>query len=191
MDTTTEKYRVTKNYILLHKKNVSLSAAVILGMLLLIAGLLWLISSNIPKVIYKPVAACELFSMNEAKMLLGPNAILGNSTTPIQSKNTAVSQCGYTDGNPNTASMIVAAVTVRSGVNDKGVEQNKAEFTAGRPKSGIEIIKNLGDSAYFNRSVGQLNILSGKRWVIISYGYGNTPEKNTITDAQTLAQLIL
>jgi hypothetical protein len=87
--------------------------------------------------------------------------------------------------------MIVAAMTVRSGINDKGVEQNKTEFSVGRPHKNIEIVKDLGDNAYFNQTLGQLNILDGRKWIILSYGVGSAPEANTVDKAVELAHKII
>lgn len=85
---------------------------------------------------------------------------------------------------------VVAAVNVRAAINDKGAEQNKTEFAAGRPRAAKEV-KNVGERAYWNLETGQLNLLSGRNWVIISYGVGATPEANTLDDAIKLAKKVL
>lgn len=174
-----------------HKKQLTIGiTGAVIALLSVIAVIIW-INSNMPKVVYQPSVACDLFTTAEAKQLLGANAIHSGISEPVLSGNTASSNCGYTDGNPDTKAMIVAAVVVRSGVNEKGVARNKTEFAAGRPTTGIEIVKDVGESAYFNKTVGQLNVLDGRRWIIVSYGTGATPETNNVADTVRLARLVL
>lgn len=85
----------------------------------------------------------------------------------------------------------VTAIIVRSGVNDKGIEQNKREFTAGKPTQSVEPIKGLGDDAYFNQKNDQQNILNDRDWMIASYGVGSVPEANTVEKAIELANMIV
>jgi hypothetical protein len=184
--------QAAKVSIVAHKKEYMIGAGVVLGSLALIIAIIALFVQNgAPKIDYQPAAACDLFTAAEAKTLLGARALNSTSKSPVISGNTAVSNCGYTDGSTDTENMIVAAMTVRSGINDKGVEQNKTEFSVGRPHKNVEIVKDLGDNAYFNQTLGQLNILDGRKWIILSYGVGSTPEANTVDKAVELARKII
>lgn len=143
-------------------------------------------------VVYQPVKACDMITLAEAKDLLGSKTLNSVNEKPVIEKDTAVSRCGYTDGNEIQGQMIVAAVIVRSGVNDDGVEQNKAQFIAGKPKKeGIETVEGVGDAAYYNSELGQLNVLRGRDWLILSYGLGADPLANTLDDAKKLARAVL
>lgn len=184
-------FHTAKNTVLNNKEASAIAAAAIVAVVLLVVVLFLAVQSNAPKIVYMPTAACELFTSDEATMLLGDRAFNSSDKQPVISKNTAVSNCGYTDGNPDKNTMLVAAITVRAGINDEGVQQNKTEFSAGRPTDNIEIVKNLGDSAYFNEKVGQLNILDGRNWIILSYGQGSAPEQNTLKKTTELAQLVV
>jgi hypothetical protein len=181
----------TKTYIADNKKNLIVGLAITLGAIVTTGIIALCIYNSTPKVIYQPTAACDMFNATKAKELLGNKTITSSVAAPTQSGDTASSNCGYTDGNPDTNNMIVAAISVRSGINDKGVEQNKTEFASGRPKTDVKIINNLGESAYFNQKLGQLNILNGHQWIIISYGVGSSPQTNTEDDAVKLARKIL
>lgn len=180
----------TKTYVTAHKKYFILGTEIAFGTIVAITISLFIYNSS-PKVTYPATKACDLLSSVEAKELLGNRTTPSSSHAPVISDNTASSDCGYTDGNPDTNSMVVAALIVRSGINDKGVQQNKTEFIAGKPTTDVETIKNIGDSAYFNHTLGQLNILSGRRWIILSYGVGSTPTSNTLDDALKLAIKVL
>jgi hypothetical protein len=179
-----------KDYVTAHKKYFVIGGEVLLGIIVLGVIAICIYNSG-SKVVYQPARACDLLSFNEAKDLLGKNTLTSSVSDPTISGDTATSNCGYADGNPDTNSMIVAAVMVRSGINDKGVQQNKAEFSAGRPTKNTETVKNLGDGAYFNDTLGQLNILSGRRWIILSYGTASAPATNTLDNAITLGNKIL
>jgi hypothetical protein len=186
-----ERFEAAKAYAQERRSELLIGLAVVLGIGILIAGIILVIYNNTPKVDYPPVAACELFTDEEASELLGENAVISTSTAPVVSGNTATSRCGYTDGNPQIQDMIVAAMTVRSGVNDNGVEQNKTEFAANRASDTVDAVENIGDSAYFNRELGQLNVLNGRDWIILSYGVGEEPTANTLDDALKFAKIIV
>lgn len=87
--------------------------------------------------------------------------------------------------------MLVAAIAVRSGINDKGVDQNKTEFATSKQGKSNEVVKDVGDSAYFNKELGQLNVLDDRKWVILSYGAGSAPQANTVDKATELAKKVL
>lgn len=181
----------TKIYIAENKKNLVTGLAITLGTIITIGIIALCIYNSTPKVVYQPTAACDMFSATKAKELLGDKTITSSIAAPTQSGDTALSNCGYTDGNPDTNNAIVAAIMVRSGINDKGVQQNKTEFSASQPATDVKTVKDLGDSAYFNQKLGQLNILNGRQWIIISYGVGSSPQTNTEDDAVKLARKIL
>lgn len=172
------------------KKELFIGIAIVLASIAAIAGIAFWIYSLTPRIVYQPADACELLTSSEAHELLGKDTLRSKHTAPTQSKNTATSQCGYTDGKSEMNDMVVAAVVVRSGVNDAGVQQNKTEFVAGKPASATPV-KDLGDNAYYNQNIGQLNVLNGRDWLILSYGVGSTPETNTLEKAVTLARKVL
>lgn len=176
------------SYVTTHKKEFITGAAVILGAAVIAALFIY---NNPRVVVYQPVNACALFSPIEAQSLLGDKVISVDTKGSVVSGNIAISKCSYTDSNHDTTKLMVAAVAVRSGVNDKGVQQNKADFANAKPSTGVEVVKDLGDSAYFNQVRGQLNVLNGRRWIIISYGLGSAPETNTVDKAVELARKVL
>jgi hypothetical protein len=183
--------QTTKYYFTTYKKLLATIAIVLLALAVIITGIVLLIKNSATKVVYQPANACDLFTPDEARELLGNKSIHSGVETPALQGNTATSKCGYTDGNPDMNNAVVAAVVVRSGVNDKGVEQNQKEFDAGKPTKNVEDIKNLGDKAYFNRDNGQLNVLKGHDWILFSYGVGAAPSTNTLEDAMKLADKVL
>ena len=177
-----------KTYIATHKRET------IIGIILfiIIASLVTLfIYGNLSRVVYKPTNACDLLTPAKAQDLLGDGVISIDTKGARISGNVATSKCSYTDRKESQDQMRVAAVAVRSGINDRGVTQNKADFAKSKAGKEVVDVDHLSDDAYFNPVVGQLNILDGKRWIIISYGIGATPQDNSVDDAIQLANIIL
>ena len=188
-----KKYFLTaKEYVLEHKKEFIVGGSVTLAVAIFLFGLaLYSYNTALPKIVYEPARACNLFTYAEAKELLGDATINTVATEPTQSGSVTVSNCGYSDGLIDTDNAVVAAVSIRSGINDAGIEINKAQFDSGKPTSDIEIVSGVGDSAYFNKILGQLNVLKQSTWILISYGPAADPSRNTIEDAIKLANKVL
>jgi len=174
-----------------YKKELIIGAVVVFAVIAIIAAIVFAIANSGPKVDYPPTVACDTLTSLEAQELLGNSAFNSADDPAVISGDLATSRCGYTDGTNNTETMIVAAVILRAGINDKGVEQNKTEFAQGTPTQGVEVVKDLGDSAYYNQVNGQLNVLKDKNWYIFSYGVGSTPEANIVEDTVKLAEKVL
>lgn len=174
-----------------YKKELIIGAVAVFAVIAIIAAIVFAIANSGPKVDYPPTVACDTLTSLEAQELLGNSAFNSADDPAVISGDLATSRCGYTDGTNNTETMIVAAVILRAGINDKGVEQNKTEFAQGTPTQGVEVVKDLGDSAYYNQLNGQLNVLKDKNWYIFSYGVGSTPEANIVEDTVKLAEKVL
>ena len=180
-----------KTYIIDHKKEFKAGAIAALVMLL-VGGLVALFVYNsrekLPDIVYQPVKACDLFTLEVAHELLGKD-VLNNVTDPSVSGNTATSKCSYTD--TNKEGLTVAAVAVRTGINDTGVLENHDDFAALQQANETESVKDTGEQAYFIPSIGQLNILYGYSWITVTYGKGDDLSKFRLEDALKLAHKIL
>lgn len=179
------------------KTYVSQQSEILIGLIVVVVSIsaivgIAVIAENVqPKIVYEPAKACELLTLPEAVTILGDKAVPTNNTAPSQSQNVTTSQCGYTDGTPDTETMLVAAVVVRSGINDDGTEQNRSEFSTAKSQIDTQPVNGVGDDAFYNAKLGQLNILSGRNWMILSSGVGSTPQANTLEDSLTLARTVL
>jgi len=180
---------VMKTFFITHKKKFITGLYIFLG-LAAIAFVVALIIYNTPKT-YQAAKACDLLTPAKAQDLLGDKVISLESNAPIISGDTATSKCSYTDSNPDKNKMMVAAIAVRSGINDKGVLQNKNTFMSNKAANkNVETVNGLDGDAYFNAQLGQLNILRNREWIILSYGVGTAPETNTIEGATKLANTV-
>lgn len=173
------------------KNEAAIGVVVVLILVGIVIAIAAFVQSAGPKIVYKPAKACELLTPAKAQDFLGNKVINVEKNEPVISGNTATSKCSYTDNNQDTNSMLVAAIAVRSGINDEGVLQNKTDFAKARANSTSEAVKDIGESAYFNQTSGQLNVLRDKNWFIFSYGIGSAPESNTLDKAIDFAHKIL
>lgn len=172
-------------------KEIAVGVAIILSFACLIIAIVSLIMASGPKIDYQPAVACNLLTKDEAREMLGQDVLGGERKNPTLSNDVATSKCAYTDMNKDPQAMLVAAVAVQSAVTDKGIQRVKAEFAASKIGKNTETVTWLGDSAYFNPALGQLNILDGRNWIIVSYGAGESPENNTLEQATELAQKVI
>lgn len=152
---------------------------------------LFFVQSSRPNIVYQPTIACKKFDSPKAKAVLGDAALKTIDEEPSIVRDVAISKCGYTNGNPDMSRVVVAAMIVRTGINDEGSAKNKSEFTTNIATPGVQEVKNLADKAYFNTQKGQLNILEGHDWLVISYGVANDPQANTLDKSVELARKIL
>lgn len=178
-------------FITAHKSDLFAGAGVALFVLAVAATVVIVVLNGRPSHPYPAVDACNLLTESEARTLLGATIINSNNSGPVVSGDTSVSKCSYTDTNPDENRMEVAAVAVRTGVDDKGVAQNAADFKKAETRTGTKAVKTLKHKAFFDETTGQLNILDGHSWVILSYGVGSTQTANTLADGIRLANLVL
>lgn len=146
-----------------------------------------------PQYTYQPVKACDLFTPTEAQDLLGDHVINVDTKAPAVSGGLATSKCSYTDSPDETdvSNMMVAAVAVRSAVEDEGIAKNKSDFAAAKANNDTQDVQDIGDSAYFNKTNGKLYILDGRKWFILNYGLGSDPKANTVEKAVEFANIVL
>ena len=172
-------------------KEIIVGVAVIVSFICLVIAIVSAVIGSGPKLDYQPAVACNLLTKDEASEMLGPDVLGGERKNPTLSNDVATSKCAYTDMNEDPAAMLVAAIAVRSAVTDKGAQLVKAEFAASKVGKNTERVAQLGDDAYFNPTLGQLNVLDGRNWIILSYGAGQSPEANTLDKAIELSQKVL
>lgn len=179
-----------KDYIVQHNE-FFIGMGVIMALLFFI---LTVIILNTPHYTYQPVKACSLFTPSKAQDLLGDKVLnVNKNEEPKVTGDIGSSTCSYTDSNANQDAMLVAAVAVQSAVNDEGIAKNKADFAAYKMANNttVEDVKDIGDSAYFNKTNGQLNVLDDTKWIKISYGVGSDPQSNTVEKVSELARKIV
>ncbi len=152
--------------------------------------------ANNAQVTYENKDACTIFTLDDAKKVLGDSAKAGTGTPGATSNDISVSTCSYlVDTNtPGSAPVSVknihsASILVRAPKSATGTTSNKQVFTA--LPAGAQSVSGYGDSAFWNPTLGQLNVLKGNVWVILSSGVSSPPSGRTLDDAKKLADIII
>lgn len=182
-----------KDYLAKNERAVK-TTLVAFGGVIVVAGFIALYIYNVQsrqvKIDYQPISACSLLNHAEAKALLGDDAIDNNNNQATVSGNRAVSKCAYTGGSVTTVSNNIA-VAVKSAVNDQGVQDNKDDFAISREANKVELVSGVGDEAFYTPANGQLSVLYGRIWILISFGTGTDVSTYTLENALKVADKVL
>jgi len=142
---------------------------------------------------HKSVAACDLLTLDDAKTLLGANAVRTLREGPDSSVNESISQCSYSNNETDLALMRVIHISARSPLTRDGIDGNTSAFEStngSTPAAGDEAVDGYGDKALWDTSTHQLAILKDNVWLRISYG-GSNQTTNSIEDTKKVADIIL
>lgn len=121
--------------------------------------------TSTPTINYKK--ACDVFSLRDAVAVFGD----GTTQTPTHSDSVSpqrsVTTCLYSYDPGSFSDLVSASVLLQA----DAMNQTKQSFLHARPTDAITVA-GYGDQAYWDGSLGQLHILKGNYWVIISAGMG-------------------
>jgi hypothetical protein len=146
------------------------------------------------KTVPKPTTknACTIFTLADAKQLLGDTAKGGSNPVFDSSADFDVSTCTYTQdqgANAPVSSRKSSTLQVQAPKTDIGIASNQKEFGPLKP-AGVQDITGYGDQAYWDPEHGQLNILKNNIWYIVSYG-PSTPSSRTLDQTKQLIDIII
>lgn len=136
--------------------------------------------------------ACELFTLEIAKTVLGEDATKAELPAGAQTSNDdiSVSNCLYEANTSMTVSVLVRGAKTAAGKDSnrfgfEGNEDGSNFEDAGVKYSETEQINGLGDAAFYSPDFKQVNVLAddGKYWLIIQ---GETREQS-----EQLAKLLV
>lgn len=141
------------------------------------------------------VDACEVLTDGIAQQILGAAAKKGDTSAGnASSESVSVSNCVYTL-RPETGTIVEksantrgVAILARSAKDKTGGESNKAQFGPAKP-AGVEDVSGIGDAAFWNPKFGQLNVLKGNNYYIVS-SYKGRATQGTLEMAKELARLV-
>lgn len=136
--------------------------------------------------------ACQIFSLADAKQVLGDSVKGGSNPVASSSDDLAVSTCTYTQDTGNNAPVSAgksATLLVRAPKTSAGSASNHNQFGPLKP-TGVQEVSGYGDSAYWDPQYGQLDILKNNTWYILSNG-PVTPASRTLDEAKQLADILI
>lgn len=179
----------TREYIELHRSEAVLVGAAIATLVILGALFAY---GHFSKYVYTPTNACTVFSPDKAIDLIGDKVVnvTTNSKEVAISGDLGTSSCGYTDEKEDMNAMTVAAVKIRSAINDNGAILNKSDFTKARASNEVEIVTGVGDEAFYNTATGLMHVYNNRDWYILNFGLGSDPTSNTVEKTTELARAI-
>lgn len=143
------------------------------------------------------VDACDVLTEAAAKQVIGAGAEKGDTSAGnVSTDDVSVTNCVYTYKTVTTgpildqlASVDHAGLLVRSAKTKTGAESNKTPFTTAKP-AGAQDVSGYGEAAYYNPAMGQLNILKGGNWYILSKYKGTSTTTSTLADVKVLADAL-
>jgi len=137
--------------------------------------------------------ACGVFTLADAKQLLGDSAKGGADQADTSSADIDVTTCNYlqdlSSSNVPVSSSKSAGLTVKIPKSANGVKSNQGQFGPIKP-GGVQDVSGYGDSAYWDPEHGQLDILKSNTWYIVSYG-STSPSARSLDEARQLADLLI
>jgi len=88
--------------------------------------------------------------------------------------------------------MGVIAVAVQSGINDKGIEKIKNDFSSSQKANKVEVVDGLGEAAFYMSITGQVHVRDDHHWYIFSRSTGDeatsVPKDQVIEFAKKLLE---
>lgn len=136
--------------------------------------------------------ACTYLSQEVANKVLGAGAEKGTVASATSSDDISVSTCTYTskvgDSLADIKNMRVATLLVRSPLTATGAASNDEPFDT--MKTGALTVDGYGEKAYWDPELGQLNVLKGGVWLIISFGKSNLTD-HSLEETKPLADEIV
>lgn len=136
---------------------------------------------------YKQAMACDLFNQSEATQILGQGTTKSSVVNTDEStSDVAVTTCTYN----NSATSVTATALVRSGLTANGTSTNKSGYDQTKTTDSVTAVTGLGDEAYYDTTLGQLSVMKGNNWILISSG-GLMPSDHSQAQATSIAQAML
>ncbi|HSX00316.1 MAG TPA: hypothetical protein VLH38_04735 [Patescibacteria group bacterium] len=132
---------------------------------------------------YKDVEACKTFTLPDAKVLLGGDvkAGAGNGVGDASSGDIDVSTCSYS----SVSSGKTVTVLARSAKTAAGAESNASVFGVNKPV-GKQDVSGIGDKAFWDPPLSQLDVLKGNNWYIIGNITGTHADSGTLETSQAV-----
>lgn len=134
--------------------------------------------------------ACDILTLSNAKQLFGIENVTTNpedNTASTETNDIVQSSCTYV-AKTGPSGFQTASILVRSATSDAGNSSNSQHFIQKRPVN-TQDVTGYGDRAYWNIQLGQLNILKGNTWYIVSLG-SPTINQRTLGETEKLAKVI-
>jgi hypothetical protein len=141
---------------------------------------------------------CAFFTLEDAKSILGNNSQEGGVAplSPPSANDFSTITCVYTQkldpkGKASSAQTPKSvSVVARSPKTDLGKTLVQFIFTGGKPKEA-QTVSGYSEKAYWDPTMGALNILKNGKWITLSNGVTAPASSRTLDDAKKLANIVI
>jgi len=132
---------------------------------------------------YKVTTACAAFSLSDAKVVLGNDAKAGsaNGIGDASSGDIAVSTCSYSSATSGRTVTVLA----RAAKTAAGAASNVGVFGPNKP-TGKQDVSGIGDKAFWDAQLSQLDVLQGNNWYIIGNMAGTHTDSGALATSQAV-----
>jgi hypothetical protein len=161
--------------------------AIVLGVIGFVASNIASNKNDLPEAQYAAVQPCELFTLAEAKEVIGESAALAQDGKPQTNGDMQIETCSY--GVQSAGTTTIASLTVRSALTDSGTQSNQRGFDQNMTDT-MEMVEGYGDHAYWDAEKAQLNIHQGRNWMIVTNGTPD-PSAATLDNAKLVADKVV
>jgi hypothetical protein len=143
---------------------------------------------------YKIVNACQVFTLADAKKIIGSTAKKNSGGSNSITKDDNISTCFYSqDPTSVPVSQIQTLkrviVTVHSPKTAAGKQKNHDAFDKNKP-AGSQDVAGYADKAFWIPNIGLLNVLKGDTWVTFSSGTASL-SGHTLDDTKKPADIVI
>jgi hypothetical protein len=141
---------------------------------------------------YRVVRACTAFTLQDATAILGQGTKAGsnNGAGDTESSDVAVSTCSYSGASGMTV-QDTRTITVlsRSAKTRAGANSNRAVFNEARP-AGKQDVPGVGDAAFWDAPMSQLDVLVNNNWYIIGNMSGTKADSGSLDVSRAVYERI-
>ena len=134
-------------------------------------------------------SACDILTQRVARSVLGGVAEQAEPVAESGSASVRISSCVRVSSLSELDRSGAVSLVMRVAHTRAGADANAEAFEPGAaPKSG-EVVTGYGEKAFWNPTVGQLNILSQGNWYVLASGPID-PSKHTLKGTRKLADAL-
>jgi len=134
--------------------------------------------------------ACNIFTLADAKQALHGDAAGGAMAVTGSSKDVQVSGCSYklSATNASSANSISASLVEHRPKTAVGIAGNQKIFDT-QQAPGVQTVSGYGDKSFWDSQLGQLDVLKGDIWYVLTYG-PVAPAGRSLAQTKQLANVL-
>jgi hypothetical protein len=134
--------------------------------------------------------ACDILTKRIAKELLGSVGDESRQVPGTGGSGVKIGSCVRTSDLADLRRSGAVSLVMRVARNSDGAQANADAFAPSALPRSARKVDGYGEKAFWNSSLGQLNILNDGNWYVLASGPID-PKRHTLADAEKLADAII